>query len=106
LAVYAPRVKAKVDLLLSKIAEHGGRPIDMTEYAMFFGFDVMGDVGMCKPPKSSKGIFWYIPNIDSPKDFLKISICSNPGVSTRPLKASMIACWLLAFWVQHPGCCL
>lgn len=46
LAVYAPRVKAKVDLLLSKIAEHGGQPIDMTEYAMFFGFDVMGDIGM------------------------------------------------------------
>ncbi|PNP40611.1 hypothetical protein TGAMA5MH_07608 [Trichoderma gamsii] len=48
LAVYAPRVKAKVDLLLSKIAEHGGRPIDMTEYAMFFGFDVMGDIGFSK----------------------------------------------------------
>lgn len=46
LAIYAPRVKAKVDLLLSKIAEHSGRPIDMTEYAMFFGFDVMGDIGM------------------------------------------------------------
>ncbi|KAL7966625.1 cytochrome P450 [Trichoderma sp. SZMC 28014] len=48
LAVYAPRVKAKVDLLLSKIAEHGGQPIDMTEYAMFFGFDVMGDIGFSK----------------------------------------------------------
>lgn len=32
--------------MLSKIAEHGGRPVDMTEYAMFFGFDVMGDIGM------------------------------------------------------------
>lgn len=48
LAIYAPRVKAKVDLLLSKIAEHSGRPIDMTEYAMFFGFDVMGDIGFSK----------------------------------------------------------
>jgi len=43
-------VKAKVDLLLSKIAEHSGRPIDMTEYAMFFGFDVMGDIGQYRPP--------------------------------------------------------
>ncbi|KAH0524178.1 hypothetical protein TsFJ059_009080 [Trichoderma semiorbis] len=48
LAVYAPRIQAKVDLLLSKLANHCGRPIDMTEYAMFFGFDVMGDIGFSK----------------------------------------------------------
>jgi hypothetical protein len=30
---------------LSKIAEHSGRPMDMTEYSMFFGFDVMGEIG-------------------------------------------------------------
>ncbi|KAL7811419.1 cytochrome P450 [Trichoderma gracile] len=48
LAVYAPRIKTKVDLLLSKIAEQGGRPMDMTEYSMFFGFDVMGEIGFSK----------------------------------------------------------
>ncbi|KAL7928133.1 cytochrome P450 [Trichoderma chlorosporum] len=48
LAVYTPRVKAKVDLLLSKIEDHCGHPIDMTEYFMFFSFDVMGDLGFSK----------------------------------------------------------
>ncbi|EGR44824.1 uncharacterized protein TRIREDRAFT_69648 [Trichoderma reesei QM6a] len=48
LAVYAPRIKTKVNLLLSKIAEHSGRPMDMTEYSMFFGFDVMGEIGFSK----------------------------------------------------------
>ncbi|EHK20796.1 uncharacterized protein TRIVIDRAFT_59079 [Trichoderma virens Gv29-8] len=48
LAIYAPRIKAKVDLLLSKIADRCGQPIDITEYAMFFGFDVMGDIGFSK----------------------------------------------------------
>ncbi|KAL6883208.1 cytochrome P450 [Trichoderma longibrachiatum] len=48
LAVYAPRIKNKVDLLLSKMAAHGGRPMDMTAYSMFFGFDVMGEIGFSK----------------------------------------------------------
>ncbi|PTB64968.1 cytochrome P450 [Trichoderma citrinoviride] len=48
LAVYAPRIKTKVDLLLAKIAEHSGRPIDVTEYSMFFAFDVMGEIGFSK----------------------------------------------------------
>ncbi|KAH8887218.1 cytochrome P450 [Thozetella sp. PMI_491] len=46
LAQYEPRVKAKVDLLLSRLGT--GRPINITEYAMFFGFDVMGDIGLSK----------------------------------------------------------
>ncbi|KAL6856827.1 cytochrome P450 [Trichoderma novae-zelandiae] len=48
LAVYAPRIKTKVDLLLSKIAEHNGRPINVTTYFMYFGFDVMGEIGFSK----------------------------------------------------------
>lgn len=47
LAIYEPRVQAKVELLLSRIAAQEGKPIDMTEYSMFFSFDVMGDVGKC-----------------------------------------------------------
>jgi hypothetical protein len=35
---------------MSRIAEHGGRPIDVTEYSMFFGFDVMGDIGEYRLP--------------------------------------------------------
>lgn len=45
MAVYEPRVHAKVDSLLSRVRGHAGKPLDMTLYIMFFGFDVMGDVG-------------------------------------------------------------
>lgn len=45
MAVYEPRVHSKVDSLLSKVKAHAGKPLDMTLYIMFFGFDVMGDVG-------------------------------------------------------------
>ncbi|KAF4468469.1 benzoate 4-monooxygenase cytochrome [Fusarium albosuccineum] len=46
LAVYEDRVVSKVDLLMSRIADQEGSPIDVTQYAIFFGFDVMGQVGM------------------------------------------------------------
>lgn len=39
-----------MELLLSRIAAQEGMPIDMTKYSMFFGFDVMGDVGECEGP--------------------------------------------------------
>ncbi|KAJ3544539.1 hypothetical protein NM208_g2999 [Fusarium decemcellulare] len=48
LAVYEDRVVSKVDLLMSRIADHEGSPIDVTQYAIFFGFDVMGQVGFSK----------------------------------------------------------
>ncbi|EHK19522.1 uncharacterized protein TRIVIDRAFT_46635 [Trichoderma virens Gv29-8] len=48
LDVYESRVQAKVDLLLSKIEEANGNPIDMTKYFMYFSFDVMADVGFSK----------------------------------------------------------
>lgn len=31
-------------MLISRLKDSNGRPIDMTELSMFFGFDVMGDV--------------------------------------------------------------
>lgn len=45
MAIYEPRVTEKVDSLLSKVAAHSGTPMNMTNYIMFFGFDVMGEVG-------------------------------------------------------------
>ncbi|KAK6857926.1 hypothetical protein PG995_005625 [Apiospora arundinis] len=45
---YEPRVRAKADLLLSRLAESAGKPIDMTMYGMFYGFDVMSEVGFSK----------------------------------------------------------
>ncbi|KAJ4396529.1 hypothetical protein N0V93_000749 [Gnomoniopsis smithogilvyi] len=45
LDVYEPRVRSKVDLLLSRIARHEDTPLDATELAMFFSFDVLGDIG-------------------------------------------------------------
>lgn len=37
-----------MELLLSTIDDQQGRAVNMTQYAMFFGFDVMGDVGFSK----------------------------------------------------------
>lgn len=38
-------MRAKVDLLLSKIEASGGSPFDVTKYSMFLSFDVMADAG-------------------------------------------------------------
>ncbi|KAF4949866.1 hypothetical protein FSARC_13368 [Fusarium sarcochroum] len=48
LAVYEDRIVSKVELLLARIADHHGTIINMTQYAVFFGFDVMGQVGFSK----------------------------------------------------------
>lgn len=32
-------------MLLSRIAQHEGAPLDTTELDMFFSFDVLGDIG-------------------------------------------------------------
>ncbi|KAK8097061.1 hypothetical protein PG999_013005 [Apiospora kogelbergensis] len=48
LQTYESRVRAKADLLLSRLVESAGKPIDMTMYGMFYGFDVMSEVGFSK----------------------------------------------------------
>ncbi|KIY02691.1 uncharacterized protein Z520_01156 [Fonsecaea multimorphosa CBS 102226] len=48
LSTYEPRVKAKTDLLLSRIAASGGSAMNITEWSMFYTFDVMGDIGLSK----------------------------------------------------------
>ncbi|KAF2142309.1 uncharacterized protein K452DRAFT_226565 [Aplosporella prunicola CBS 121167] len=45
---YEPRVKAKTDALISQLRAKQGKPVDATKWAMFFSFDVMGDVGLGK----------------------------------------------------------
>lgn len=45
LAVYQPRVESKAELLLSRIRSSNGDAVNMTDNAMFYGFDVMADVG-------------------------------------------------------------
>ncbi|KAM6510175.1 hypothetical protein FALCPG4_017800 [Fusarium falciforme] len=48
LSVYEEKIASKVEILMSRIAEKQGTPMDMTLYAAFFGFDVMGQVGFSK----------------------------------------------------------
>ncbi|KIW88830.1 uncharacterized protein Z519_10314 [Cladophialophora bantiana CBS 173.52] len=48
ISTYEPRVKAKTDLLLSRIAASAGSPMNITEWSMFYTFDVMGDIGLSK----------------------------------------------------------
>ncbi|KAL1979470.1 hypothetical protein VTN96DRAFT_5729 [Rasamsonia emersonii] len=45
---YEPRVTAKTSLFLSQIAAQKGQPLDITKWAMYYTFDVMGDVGLGK----------------------------------------------------------
>ncbi|KAJ9294970.1 hypothetical protein DTO271G3_6532 [Paecilomyces variotii] len=48
MAMYAPRVKSKVDLFISQLRTRAGQPVDITEWTMFLTFDVMGVVGLGK----------------------------------------------------------
>ncbi|ROW04459.1 hypothetical protein VMCG_04952 [Cytospora schulzeri] len=48
LATYQPRIETKARLLSKKIQERAGQIINMTDWSMFFSFDVMGDVGFSK----------------------------------------------------------
>jgi hypothetical protein len=42
--MYQPRVKSKADMLVKKIREADGKPMDMTEWSMLYAFDIMGSV--------------------------------------------------------------
>ncbi|KAF1830897.1 cytochrome P450 67 [Decorospora gaudefroyi] len=48
LGTYEPRIKAKADLFKDQLAKHEGQPMDMSAWAMFFSFDVMGEIGFGK----------------------------------------------------------
>lgn len=48
MATYAPRVRSKVDVFISQLRERAGQPVNLTEWAMFLTFDVMGVVGFSK----------------------------------------------------------
>ncbi|KAL2278404.1 hypothetical protein FJTKL_14499 [Diaporthe vaccinii] len=48
LATYQQRVKEKSDLLTKQIQHRAGQPIDITKWAMFYSFDVIGEVAFGK----------------------------------------------------------
>ncbi|KAH7076045.1 cytochrome P450 67 [Paraphoma chrysanthemicola] len=48
LASYEPRIKVKTDIFISQLAKRSGEPMNVSAWAMFFSFDVMGEVGFGK----------------------------------------------------------
>lgn len=40
-----PRLKAKLDLFMERLSGNAGKPMNVTEWAMFYSFDIMGEVG-------------------------------------------------------------
>ncbi|KAI5810775.1 cytochrome P450 [Pyronema omphalodes] len=45
-ASYTPRVEALVSLLLRRLAEAQGEPVDWTRLARFLAFDIIGEIGL------------------------------------------------------------
>ncbi|KAK7949098.1 uncharacterized protein PG986_009984 [Apiospora aurea] len=43
-----PRIKSHADLLVQRLREQSGRPVNATQWSMFFSFDLIGDVGYGK----------------------------------------------------------
>ncbi|KAK8093652.1 cytochrome P450 67, partial [Apiospora hydei] len=43
-----PRIKSHADLLVQRLRERSGRPVNATQWSMFFSFDMIGDVGYGK----------------------------------------------------------
>ncbi|KAF2866056.1 cytochrome P450 [Massariosphaeria phaeospora] len=48
LSTYEPRIKSKVDQFVTKLRTNAGKPLDITAWAMYYSFDVMGDIGFGK----------------------------------------------------------
>ncbi|KAL4901993.1 hypothetical protein BDW74DRAFT_187010 [Aspergillus multicolor] len=48
LPIYEPRLKHKVDVLISQIRSRLGQPLNITQWTMYLAFDVMGLVGFSK----------------------------------------------------------
>ncbi|KAJ0426668.1 cytochrome P450 [Aspergillus carlsbadensis] len=48
LATYEPRIQQKVDILVSQIRSRLGQPLNISQWIMYFAFDVMGLVGFSK----------------------------------------------------------
>lgn len=48
MSIYGHRVRSKVDVFISQLRERVGQPVNITEWAMFLTFDVMGVVGFSK----------------------------------------------------------
>lgn len=52
LDTYEPRLVAKADLLMDRLALVADKPVNVTELSMFYVFDVMGEVGENLPELS------------------------------------------------------
>lgn len=101
LAAYEEKIASKLDILMSRIAEKQGMPMDMTLYTAFFGFDVMGQVG--KP--ISTCIFRLDMSYSSDQVSPRTSTCWIRATSTQPYKPCMTT-WLPSVYFQQcPGLC-
>lgn len=89
--MYLPRIKAKLDLLMEQLASNAGTPMDMTKWAMFFSFDIMGEVGFSTDFQSlQKGV-----EHEATKPLHEsMGLAYNVG-ATMP--------WLLSIVVRIPG---
>lgn len=45
---YESRIKSKADLLTYQLEEKGGSAVNITDWSMFFAFDLLGDLGFSK----------------------------------------------------------
>ncbi|KAJ5654227.1 hypothetical protein N7490_001230 [Penicillium lividum] len=50
-ADYIPRIESKTDLLMKRLSEHEGKPLDITKWSLLYTFDVMGLVAFSKDYK-------------------------------------------------------
>lgn len=51
IADYIPRVQSKTDLFMKRLGENEGKSIDITQWSMFYSFDIMGLVAFSKDYK-------------------------------------------------------
>lgn len=49
MSTYQPRIKSQTNILVEQLRTRAGQPMDVSKWAMFYSFDVMGDVGFGKP---------------------------------------------------------
>lgn len=88
-----PRLKAKLDLLMDKLSGSQGKSMNVTDWAMFYSFDIMGEVGFStdfqslqkgveheatKPLHESMGLAY---NVGTTMPWLLCTILCIPGAA-------------------------
>lgn len=51
MADYIPRFLSKTDLFMKRLSEHDGKSIDITQWSLFYAFDIMGLIAFSKDYK-------------------------------------------------------